>query len=123
MKYSNLMPCDGEKLKSGIRRRGMTVAEAGQKIGFSRKALQNAVALNAISKPMVLLLKSEFNLEYEEYKRDEEPEVVSKPAEESESEEKMREMIKAATFEAVSEFFASEKFTEMLNAAVNRALN
>lgn len=113
MGKTTLVEIDGEKLERLISKRGLSLREASEEIGYSRWFLSNCKSRGVINKSALIGLQSKLNVTYEDLKK-EEPEIIKVLKEEPKAEEtgidyeRLWKVIYTATKKAMEEVFEHE---------------
>lgn len=118
------IPIDGMKLRDAILEKGFTIAEAGEKIGYSKSGVANPIKRNEISPHILLLVDKVLGIPLEVYKKEEkkpEPEEDHEEINKPENSKKMYKMMLSATYAAVQSFCNTQLETIVKDACV-RAL-
>jgi len=112
MGKTTLVEIDGEKLEKVVTKRGLSLREASEEIGYSRWFLSNCKSRGVINKSALIGLQSKLNVSYEDLKK-EEPEIIKALKEEPKEEagidyERLWKVIYTATKKAMEEVFNHE---------------
>lgn len=105
-KETNMMPIDGKKFESALKRRGIPMQQASREIGFASSYLGNCVALGRIRKAAVHTLKSLYNIEYNDIAPDSKTEEKHEPTNPVIDYGMMYKTIYGAVYEAVKKALA-----------------
>lgn len=74
MPRSNTRPIDGEKLRKELERRGLTLTETAERLGHGKSYMNHVLTQGYIAEPNIILLEAVYNLRYDAYEPDPEPE-------------------------------------------------
>lgn len=114
MAKTNQIPINGDALKEALRIRGLTQAEVSRRLGCGC-GISNAIMRNYITKPLMLLLKSEYEITEEELAKQpttnvtrtkpkaDPQEIIIAPQISDDQWTKFEEVIKTAILEALRE--------------------
>ena len=72
----NLVEIDGKRLEKAITSRGITLSFAANELGYADGFFRNCTSRNSINKAAVIGLSNRFGIQFEEYERLPEPEVL-----------------------------------------------
>lgn len=92
---------DGEKLRAELKKRALIAADVSHEIGYSGTYIKNACDSGKIRLAAAHMLKSLYNIEYDDIAPDSETEEKHEPTTPVIDYEKMYRMIYCAVYEAV----------------------
>lgn len=72
----NLINIDGQKLAQAITGRGLSLAGAALELGFNGAFFSNCKSRNKISRAAAVSLRNRFGIMPDEYKKEEQPEIL-----------------------------------------------
>lgn len=73
---ANLINIDGQKLAQAITGRGLSLAGAAFELGFNGSFFSNCKSRNKISRAAAVSLQNRFGIMPDEYKKEEQPEIL-----------------------------------------------